>query len=171
MRGLGTIIMLGLLLLNSLVHGSPASPPPTAEDLTQIQAVVNQFFSIWSQHDCQNWTSAFTANGTFFHPNYPEGVYGQQALLDFCTTNLAKSPESTFRQDGPIMLTPSGGFYICLAPYVYASTNPDFTVFINSGWEALTLQPVPGSPQFQIFSATEFFSRNIMPDPLFTNPT
>ena len=166
------ILLIVLCIFCQPIFSLGTSPPATPEDVTAIQNLVNQFFGIWSLGNCTLWASSFVANGTFLHPNFPGGVQGTLELEKFCSSNVVNAPYSTFRQDGPILLTPSGGYYVCLSPYVYASSNPDLSIFINSGFEALTLVRGPAStsssPQFLIYSATEFFSRSELPNPSFT---
>lgn len=164
MKGFGVALLCCFLLVNVC---SARQAPISGDSTTDaIQATVNQFFGLWSLGNCTLWVSSFLPNGEFFHPNYPDGVSGSAALMKFCATNN-ENPSSTFRQDGALVITVSGGLYFALAPYAYADTNPDGSVFINTGWESLVLVSDASGKMF-IQSATEFFARNSQPA-IYTN--
>ena len=160
------VFLLVLVLLTFQMVSSSfgqVTEPPTSSDIQRIEKVVATFFGLWSLQNCTTWTEAFSANSIFYHPNFPGAIRGRQGLSDFCIQN-SKDPESTFRQNGSILLTPSGGFYMVLAPYTYAAIRPDLSVFINTGWESLII-----SLDFSILSATEFFDRSALSPPVFSN--
>jgi len=145
----------------------------TTINISRLQEIVDNFFQLF-QLECNTWASFWDQQGTFYHPQVPEGVKGREELISFCRDIQAKAVGPTqFRQDGPLRLTLSGSSLShILVPYVYStirnpisknsnSNNNNNNIFINSGWETIIIGDLENGGR--ILFVTEFFNRASLP--------
>jgi len=143
----------------------------------EIDALLDKLYSLFEIKSCEDWASAWTADGRFLHPAIPGGLTGTAQLVANCNEaqgmNDFKVSESgvsgpyraLFRPDGPYMLTVSGGLITILQPYIFtilSSSASKYSQFANSGWEVATIKKQPdGSMKF--VQVIEYWSRDVQP--------